>query len=115
MASDVSLQEFPIHKLYAECLQWYRDIYIALAEHDGFVLHQIPMPQFSDEYGRLGIWGRNSRADCVGRGSLDDNLRSDNNLRSIILDLLRAFGMDLKEGESFHLRLHLVRPHGTYS
>ena len=97
--TEVTSQDFPIHRLYTNCLQRYRDIYFALSENDGFKRYHIPMPQFSDEYGRLGIWGRNSRADCTGRGSLDDNLRTDNSLRSITLDLLRAFERDLKKCE----------------
>lgn len=112
MTSSGSLQYSSINRLYSTCLQLYRHIYITLAgknetthsDGDGFRRHDVPMPRFSDEYGRLGVWGRNSQADCTGRGSLDDNLRSDSKLRSIVLDLLSAFEVDLTKRKSLLAR-----------
>lgn len=37
-----------------------------------------------DVYGRFGVWGGDSGADRMGRGSLDDVLRNDSKMASII-------------------------------
>ncbi|KAL8993305.1 MAG: hypothetical protein Q9169_006441 [Polycauliona sp. 2 TL-2023] len=53
----------------------------------------LELSEVSDNYGRLKLWGVESRALRTGRGSLDDSLRNNEKLRSVLLDLLN----DLKE------------------
>lgn len=43
----------------------------------------------ADNYGHLNLWGNDSGTLRTGRGSLDDNLRTKDELRSILLDILR--------------------------
>jgi hypothetical protein len=92
-----SSQDFPIAAAFAGCYDRYKELYIALVQ-EGQMKNEVPMSRLSDEYGRLGVWGKNSGADRTGRGSLDDVLRSDPSLRSIVLDLLWNFDADLKRG-----------------
>ena len=93
-----SVEEFPIARLFDECLQKYRELCLRLTSNNGKLQQGTFTSQLSDEYGRLRIWGRNSGADRTGRSSLDDILRLDTSLRSIVLDLLGVLLEDLGRG-----------------
>ena len=73
---------------FSDCLGSYRQLYFLLMSHDLQGLEHIDLVELSDNYGRLNVWGADSGALRIGRGSLDDILRTNENLRSIILDLL---------------------------
>jgi hypothetical protein len=91
-------QPSPIADCFARCSHNFKQFYIALAGEDCQFSEKVPLSQLSDEYGRLGVWGANSAADRTGRGSLDDVLRDDPELRSIILEILRDLCHDLEYG-----------------
>jgi hypothetical protein len=82
--------------------------YIALADEGCRVAGQVSLTRISDEYGRLGVWGRNSGADRTGRGSLDDRLRNDPKLRGVVFELLSDLDAYLIRGV-FSRILHLVQ------
>jgi len=98
--SDVqpTIQPCPIALSFEESINKFKEFYIALASNDCRVADQVSISHVADEYGRLGVWGRNSGADRKGRGSLDDILHNDANLKSIILDILKDLYGDLDRG-----------------
>ena len=73
---------------FSDCLGSYRQLYFLLTSRNVRGLDHIDLTELSDKYGQLNVWGANSGALRTGRGSLDDILRTNENLRSIILDLL---------------------------
>ena len=91
-------QPFPISLAFQESINKLRELYIALARKDCKITNQFSISRLGDEYGRLGVWGRNARADRKGRGSLDDIVRKDPDLRSVILEALNDLSGDLDFG-----------------
>lgn len=96
---ETSPQHYPIAELFSKCSGQFRKFYVGLSEDRR--THQISLSRLADEYGRFGVWGGNSGADRAGRGSLDERLRDEINLNSIVLDLLGNIYDDLEEGMSF--------------
>lgn len=77
-----------ISSIFTTCLVLYRDLYLYLADDRPEIAAKIDLARVSDEYGRLNVWGSESGALRIGRGSLDDRLRDDPKLQSIIVDIL---------------------------
>lgn len=73
---------------FSDCLRSYRQLYFVLTIRHVGGLRDIDLTEVSDNYGRLNVWGADSGALRIGRASLEDILRTDKNLRSILLDLL---------------------------
>lgn len=84
---------------FSECLILYRRLYFSLTDRDCRVADQVDVAKVSDNYGRLNVWGSDSGALRTGRGSLDDVLRSNENLRSIVLDTISDLTESLKRGK----------------
>jgi hypothetical protein len=87
-----------ISELYRECIQSFGRFLLVLNEDNCRVirLEQVHLPDILDEYGRTKIWGDQTKADLPARarGSLDDTLRHDDELKHLvqaILLRLRAF------------------------
>lgn len=78
---------------FSGCLTSYRRLYFLLTSRKAQGAEDIDLTEVSDNYGRLNVWGADSGALRTGRGSLDDIIRANENLRSILLDILG----DLKE------------------
>jgi hypothetical protein len=91
-------QPYPIALAFEESVNKFKELYVALASKDCKVVNQFSISRVGDEYGRLGVWGRNSGADRKGRSSLDDILHNDPDLNSIILDILKDLCEDLGFG-----------------
>lgn len=83
---------------FSECLNLYRRLYLSLTGHDCQIAEQVDVTKVSDNYGRLNIWGSDSGALRTGRGSLDDLLRTNENLRSIVLDTISDLKESLERG-----------------
>ena len=83
---------------FADGLELYRRLCFSLANHKCQVADQVDLAKVSDNYGRLNIWGSDSRALRIGRGSLDDVLRTDDKLRSIVLDIIHDLKDALNQG-----------------
>jgi hypothetical protein len=95
-----SPQSSTIAASFSNCSSQFRELYVTLTSKDCQGTHGVSLSRLADEYGRFGVWGGNSRADRTGRGSLDDSLRRDPSLYSIILDLLDNLHGDLERGMS---------------
>ncbi|PVH68986.1 hypothetical protein DL98DRAFT_578562 [Cadophora sp. DSE1049] len=100
-----SSQPCSIAVSFSRASKQFKEFYIALAAKDCAVADQISLSQISDEYGRFRVWASASGADRKGRGSLDDSLRNDSDLGSIILDLLDDIYDDLERGTRLALDL----------
>lgn len=87
-----------IASLFTESSTLFRRFYLALARRDCRVNNQVSLSKVGDEYGRLGVWGGDSGAQRSGRGSLDDALRYESTLRSIVVDILEDLMNDLSRG-----------------
>jgi hypothetical protein len=100
-SEEAAPQSFSIAVSFSNCYTEFRKFYIALINDGCSVAHQVSRSRINDEYGRLGVWGKNSGVDRIGRGSLDDALRNDPNLQSIVLDVLNNLHDDLERGIPF--------------
>ncbi|KAI4237660.1 MAG: hypothetical protein LQ349_001689 [Xanthoria aureola] len=88
MSDEANDEVTSIAVKFSDCLGSYRQLYFWLTNRHIQGLQDIDLTEVSDNYGRLKVWGADSGALRTGRGSLDDILRTDKNLRSILLDLL---------------------------
>lgn len=87
----------PISNSYLECIQSFESFLQALIKKDCRVicLEQVHLAEIVEEYGRTKIWGDQTKADfrAGARGSLDETLRHDDELKHlvhVILMRLRA-------------------------
>lgn len=78
--------------LFQRCSSSFKELYLALA-----IYGHISLSNFNDQYGRFGVWGIDSGADRIGRGSLDDSLRDHPNQKSIISEILVDLRSDLEK------------------
>ncbi|MBE3049595.1 hypothetical protein IMZ48_45295 [Candidatus Bathyarchaeota archaeon] len=76
---------------------------LALSEENCRVVHleQVNVPAILDEYGRAKIWGDQSKADLPARarGSLDDTLRHDDDLKQLVRGVFMRLSALLVQGE----------------
>ena len=98
---ETSARDSAIAALFSRCSSQFRNFYAAIVCKDRQT-HQINLARLTGEFGRLGGWGGNSGADRMGRGSLDEKVRNDQNLKSVILNLLEDLYDTLERGKSFH-------------
>ena len=83
---------------FAACLKVYRHLYLSLTRPDCRVADQVDVPKVCDNYGRLNVWGFDSGALRTGRGSLDDLLRNNESLLSIVLDTISDLTKSIERG-----------------
>lgn len=83
---------------FVTCLVLYRKFHSCIASDERRIRCQVDLAKVSDEYGRLNVWGSDSGALRSGRGSLDDALRNDENLKSIVLDIVNDLIDAIKRG-----------------
>lgn len=94
----------PISDLYATCIQSLGLLVKTLSEDDCLVVNllQIDVQKVVDEYGRVKIWGMDTKA-CLparARGSLDDTLRHDAELKKLTHGILLRLAAILEQGQS---------------
>ncbi len=84
---------------FSDCLRSFRQLFLALSKKSSrvVILQQVKVPDVLDEYGRLKIWGDQTKATLPekSRGSLDDTLRNESNLKVIVLNILRRLQTQL--------------------
>lgn len=88
--SEVVSTASPLADSFQRCSRSFKELYLVL-----FAYGPISLSKFNDEYGRFGVWGGDSGADRTGRGSLDDVLRNDPKVTSIIAEVLENLDEDL--------------------
>ncbi|KAI2618440.1 hypothetical protein GGR54DRAFT_605477 [Hypoxylon sp. NC1633] len=82
-----------LSNLYAKCIDSFGRFVLALTEDNCRVirLEQVHLPEILEEYGRTKIWGDQTKAvlPARARGSLDDILRQDDELRRLVQGILQ--------------------------
>lgn len=102
-----------ISGLFAECLNSFGSLIIALSNEKCRVVHldQIRPVHMFEEYGRFKIWGDQTKAELPSsaRGSLDDTLRRDAELKDLVQGILKRLRAVLSRGKLWRRqRLHRV-------
>lgn len=99
-ANPASLSEW-----FGNCMQAFREFLLALGEANcrTIVLKQVDLSEILEEYGRAKIWGEQTKADLPARarGSLDDVLRHDEDLKKLVQGIFMRLGALLRQGK-FH-------------
>ncbi|SPO04609.1 uncharacterized protein DNG_07294 [Cephalotrichum gorgonifer] len=84
---SASTAALSLSALYEECVQLFQSFLLVLHDEHCRVVHlnQVDLTLISDEYGRVKIWGDQTKAYLPprARGSLDDTLRHDEQLKTI--------------------------------
>jgi hypothetical protein len=100
--AEASPSERSLSKAFADCLTSYKKLLFALnAEDCGVVrLEQVNVTRILEEFGRVKIWGDQSRANLPprARGSLDDTLRKDSELQDTVGGILSRLRWCLDQG-----------------
>ncbi|KAM0418719.1 hypothetical protein ACHAPT_012317 [Fusarium lateritium] len=93
-----------LSKSYAECIRLFEAFLWALKDENCRVVHlkQVSLIEMSDNYGRARIWGDQMKADFPerARGSLDDTLRNDNDLKALLGAIFMRLGGLLHQATS---------------
>ncbi|KAJ2990938.1 hypothetical protein NUW58_g2713 [Xylaria curta] len=93
MSEIVQADSPTLAESYSECVNSFGKFVLALGEPDcdAICRDQVRFPQIYEEFGRIRIWGDQSKADLLAsaRGSLDDRLRQDSNLKLLVLGILQ--------------------------
>lgn len=91
-----------ISSLFVECLSSFGSLIIALSSERCRAVHleQVLPVQMFEEYGRFKIWGDQTKAELppLARGSLDDTLRRDTELRDLVHGILKRLRAVLSRG-----------------
>ncbi|KAI8632051.1 hypothetical protein F5Y19DRAFT_422956 [Xylariaceae sp. FL1651] len=100
--AEIAQENSPyLAELYSECIDLFAKFVLALSEPDCDVVSrdEVRLPQIFEEYGRTKIWGDQSKADLPAgaRGSLDDILRRDNDLRLLVRGILQRLKVLLQQ------------------
>ena len=92
-----------LSELYGICMEAFKKLLLTLSEENCRVVHleQVYVPAILDEYGRAKIWGDQSKADLPARarGSLDDTLRHDDDLKKLVRGVFLRLRALLIQGE----------------
>lgn len=87
---------------FSRCLSSYKRLLFALNKDNCRVirLNQVNLQEILEEYGRLRIWGEQTKATLPerARGSLDDTLRHDPSLKEMVLENLDQLNDQLNLG-----------------
>jgi hypothetical protein len=102
-----SLESLSIAELFESCIDKYSRLLLALGDEDcrAVKLKQVSIEKALDEYGRLKVWGEQSRATLPAstRGSLDDALRRDDGLKRNVAQILGHLIHQLGAGTHLHV------------
>ncbi|KAI1822191.1 hypothetical protein F4861DRAFT_410031 [Xylaria intraflava] len=93
MADIVQADDPSLAVSYSDCINSFAKFVLTLSESDCDVIRrdEVQITQIFEEYGRIKIWADQSKADlpATARGSLDDILRHDDELKSLVRDILQ--------------------------
>ena len=97
--TEVESRPSAICTLFSKCLDSYRQFILALNHENcrAVCLQQVELPAILNEYGRLKIWGDQTRASLPEKspGSLDDTLKNESSLKDVVLNILRRLQAQL--------------------
>lgn len=105
MALSTGVSGSSLSELYLECIQSFGEFLLALSEKDCRVicLEQVHLSEILEEYGRTKVWGDQTKAELPARarGSLDDTLRHDDELKYLVKAILMRLRALLNQGRSY--------------
>jgi hypothetical protein len=91
-----------LSQIYDECIQSFKEFLFSAQHQDCKTtkLEQFSISTCFDEYGRFRIWGNQTNVEFRGgiRGSLDEALREDNELKLVVHDILVRLRNILHQG-----------------
>lgn len=94
-------------ELSKDALQLYRQILLDYGRDSDSAKH-VSSEKLLSEYGRLKVWTEQTGATLQERGSLEDMLQEDPDLRNDVASTLRQISVQLLAGK-FHLGSNLIR------
>ncbi|RYP69214.1 hypothetical protein DL769_005329 [Monosporascus sp. CRB-8-3] len=98
---STSAPEPTLSESYAECIRSFGTLLLSLGQKECRVvrLEQANFTALLEEYGRAKIWGDQTKADrpARARGSLDDTLRHDSELKAVVHGILQRLKALLNE------------------
>jgi hypothetical protein len=102
-----------LSQIYDECTQSFREFLFPAQQGNCKTteLEQVSISTCFDEYGRFRIWGDQTNVELRGgvRGSLDEALREDNELKLVVHDILVRLRNILDEGSCSWLHIsHII-------
>lgn len=107
MENIVEVNNLSLGALYSGCISSFAKFVLALNEPgcDVICRDEIRLNQVFEEYGRTKIWGDQSRANLPARarGSLDDTLRHNVDLKSLVRGILERLKALLQQGKQLYL------------
>ncbi|OIW26837.1 hypothetical protein CONLIGDRAFT_707345 [Coniochaeta ligniaria NRRL 30616] len=81
-----------ISAVFEQCIQSFRTLLLLLQDDEcrATRLEQVDLASVLEEFGRLRIWGDQTKANlpCLARGSLDDTLRNDREINELVQGIL---------------------------
>lgn len=105
MALSTGVPGSSLSELYLECIQSFGEFLLALSGKDCRVicLEQVRLSELLEAYGRTKVWGDQTKAELPAgaRGSLDDTLRHDVELKYLVQAILMRLRALLKQGKSY--------------
>jgi hypothetical protein len=97
-------KESSISESYSECLQQFRKFFIDVENKlsQAVALRELDVTRSLEEYGRLRTWGEETCAalPSTSRGSLDDKLRNDQDMKKITIQTLQRMKRGIEAGKS---------------
>lgn len=92
MALSTGVSSSSLSELNLKCIQSFEEFILALSAKDCRVicLEQVHLSKILEEYGRTKVWGDQTKAELPARarGSLDDTLRHDVELKYLVQAIL---------------------------
>ncbi|KAJ5173651.1 Tetratricopeptide-like helical [Penicillium coprophilum] len=104
LALSTAVSGSSLSELYIECMQSFGEFLLALSNRECRVIRlgQVQLSEILEEYGRTKVWGNQTNAELPARarGSLDDTLRHDDELKDLVQAILMRLRVLLNQGKS---------------
>ena len=104
LGEALQTREPSVATVFSQCIEIYRQALSTIGKSSNIPsrIHQIRSMRALDEYGRLRMWGEQTKAVLQPdtRGSLDNALRKDEQLRGSIISMLTLLQAQLQMCES---------------
>ncbi len=100
---SASALDSTLSELFVQSIRSFGELLLVLQKesHQTVRVEQVNVASVLEEYGRLKIWGDQTKADlpAKARGSLDDTLRHDGELKDVVLGILLRLRALLNQGD----------------
>lgn len=101
LSADANAQS--LSEMYEECIRSFKGFLRALNEEGCYVIRseEVHLPEILEEFGRTKIWGNQAKSNlpAKARGSLDDMLWNDDELKQLTRHILKRLRTLLDQGK----------------